>query len=58
MEVAHSKAQQSGNGLALAALVRDCGERNPFSKFLGEMEVGLMNEETKKKKKNINEESR
>jgi hypothetical protein len=51
MEVAHSKAQQSGNGLALAALVRDCGERNPFSKFLGEMEVGLMNEETKKKKK-------
>ena len=39
MEKAASKALSSGSSKALAALVKDCGEHNPFAKFLGELKV-------------------
>ncbi len=39
MEKAATKAKNSGSTNAFAALVKDCGEQNPFSKFLGPIDV-------------------
>lgn len=40
MEKAASRAKSSGTSNAFAALVKDCGDENPFAKFLGEINVG------------------
>jgi len=39
MERAASRAKTAGNNTAFAALVKDCGEENPFSKFLGPIDM-------------------
>jgi hypothetical protein len=40
MEKAASRAKTSGTNNAFAALVKDCGDENPFAKFLGPISVG------------------
>lgn len=40
MEKAASRAKTSGSNNAFAALVKDCGQENPFAKFLGPICVG------------------